>query len=60
LWRTALGKAKKKAKKKCCGKFRKKGKHCKRCPIIFNLKKRKKAEKKKKADKKKKKKANTG
>ena len=25
----------KKAKPKCCGKFRKKGKHCSRCPVIF-------------------------
>ena len=52
-----MGKQKKKAKKKCCGKFRKKGKHCKRCPIILNAKKKKKGtKKKKKTDKKKKKK----
>ena len=50
-----MGKTKKRPKKKCCGKFRKKGKHCKRCPIIFNLKKRKKAAKKKNKKKAKKK-----
>jgi hypothetical protein len=25
----------KKAKPKCCGKFRKKDKHCSRCPVLF-------------------------
>ena len=25
----------KKSKPKCCGKFRKKGTHCSRCPVIF-------------------------
>lgn len=25
--------SKKKVKKKCCGKFKKKGKHCSSCPI---------------------------
>jgi hypothetical protein len=48
-------KRKRKPKKKCCGKFRKKnGRHCKRCPILFNLKKREKAAKKKKKKSKKK------
>ena len=54
-----MGKKKNKPKKKCCGKYRKEGKHCKRCPILFKLKKREQAEKKKKkkADKEKKKKS---
>ena len=32
-----MGKNKKikKPKPKCCGKFRKKNKHCSRCPVIF-------------------------
>jgi hypothetical protein len=36
-----MGKKKKKDKKiikpkpKCCGKFRKKNKHCSRCPVLF-------------------------
>jgi len=32
-----MGKSKKikKPKPECCGKFRKKDKHCRRCPVIF-------------------------
>ena len=30
---------KKKVKKKCCGKFKKKGKHCSSCPITGSKKK---------------------
>jgi hypothetical protein len=39
-----MGKKKKKDKKiikpkpKCCGKFRKKNKHCSRCPVLFREK----------------------
>lgn len=54
-----MGKDKTKPKKKCCGKFKKTGKHCENCPLILKPKKKKKSEKKKKrkADKRKKKKA---
>lgn len=54
-----MGREKKKAKKKCCGKYKKTGKHCKDCPMILKPKKKKKTEKKKKkkAAKRKKKKA---
>ena len=67
-----MGKKKKKDKKtikpkpKCCGKFRKKNKHCSRCPVLFReqckldtemsemgKKKENKKKVKKKADKKK-------
>lgn len=54
-------KKKAKAKPKCCGKFKKKNKHCSRCPVIFReqckldadrLYMGKKKEDKKKAEKK--------
>ncbi|MFP7754990.1 hypothetical protein ACLG6S_10120 [Thermodesulfobacteriota bacterium B35] len=33
-----MGKKKKKAKKSCCGKYLKKGKHCSRCPVLIKKK----------------------
>lgn len=30
-----MGKDKKKTKKKCCGKYLEKGKHCKNCPLLL-------------------------
>ncbi len=49
-----VGMGKKKGKKKCCGKYLKKGKHCSKCPLLIKEKCKKKAEKKaaKKAGKK--------
>jgi hypothetical protein len=51
-----MGKSKK-AKPKCCGKFRKKNKHCSRCPVTFREQCQLKTERsemgKKKEDKKK-------
>ncbi len=60
-----MAKKKKETKKKCCGKFIKKGKQCGKCPIVetctleekvvsFNEKKKKKDKKKTKKDSKKK------
>jgi len=46
-----VGKKKKKVKKKCCEKYLKSGKHCKKCPVFVQLKDREK--KKNKKDKKK-------
>jgi len=43
----------KKGKKKCCGKFKTKGTHCKSCPVTKNLKAQKKKKKKDKGKKKK-------
>jgi hypothetical protein len=36
-----------KTKKKCCGKFKKKGTHCKSCPITASIKNKKKDKDKK-------------
>lgn len=38
----------KKVKKKCCGKYKKKNEHCKRCPIALKTECIKKTKKKKK------------
>ncbi len=43
-----MGAKGKKSKKKCCGKFIKKGKHCKHCPVFLKKKKKKKKKDKKK------------
>lgn len=51
-----MGTKSKKSKKKCCGKFIKKGKHCKHCPVFLKKKKKKDKKKKNKDTKKKKKK----
>ena len=57
-----MGKKKRKnqkPKKKCCGKYLKKGKHCARCPVLLKEKCKKltkKQQNKKKKNKKKKKK----
>lgn len=52
-----MGKDKKKTKKKCCGKYLEKGKHCKNCPLLLSgedkgKKDKKKRDKEKKAKKK--------
>ncbi len=51
-----MGKKKKKAKKSCCGKYLKKGKHCSRCPVLIKAKCRQLSEEQGKAGGKKKKK----
>jgi hypothetical protein len=43
-----VGKKKKKVKKKCCEKYLKSGKHCKRCPALGPLAGKKKTKKKNK------------
>jgi len=42
-----VGKKKKKVKKKCCEKYLKSGKHCKKCPMTYQLKDKKKKKGKK-------------
>ena len=41
-----MGKKKKKVKKKCCEKYLKSGKHCKKCPVLDQLANKKKKNKK--------------
>jgi len=43
-----VAKKKKKVKKKCCEKYLKSGKHCKRCPVLASLAGKKKTKKKNK------------
>lgn len=43
---------KKKVKKKCCGKFKKNNKHCKKCPVTLKTRCMEKEKKKKKKKKK--------